>query len=221
MKTLNALNQASGGRHNGGSSNSSSSNNGHRPSSSQHGSNNQQGASSSGGQHHQNSNRYVPTSLVFPGSFGGHIARFASEWSKLTLDPWVLSTVIEWFRLEFLSEPVQSFVQPNATMDAQQFECCRQEVTSLIGKGVVVKATQGPGFTSSIFLIAKRSGGFRPIINLRGLNQFLIHQKFKMEGISTVRHTIREGDWLAKLDLKDAYLTVPVFEGHRKFLRFK
>ena len=46
------------------------------------------------------------------------------------------------------------------------------------------------------------------------------HQ-FKMEGISTVRHTIWERDWLAKLDLKDAYLTVPIFSLHRKFLRFK
>ncbi len=29
-----------------------------------------------------------------------------------------------------------------------------------------------------------------------------------MEGISSVRHTINEGDWLTKLDLKDGYLTV-------------
>ena len=42
-----------------------------------------------------------------------------------------------------------------------------------------------------------------------------------MEGIATVRHTIHEGDWLTKLDLKDAYLTVPVFEAHFKFLQFE
>ncbi|KZS01590.1 Uncharacterized protein APZ42_001707, partial [Daphnia magna] len=72
-----------------------------------------------------------------------------------------------------------------------------------------------------IFLIPKRSGGYRPIINLKSLNTFLTQHKFKMEGISTVRHTIREGDWLAKLDLKDAYLTVPIFTDHRKFLRFQ
>jgi hypothetical protein len=76
-------------------------------------------------------------------------------------------------------------------------------------------------FIYSIFLIPKRTGGYRPIINLKALNRFLSYQKFKMEGISSVRHTIREGDWLTKLDLKDAYLTVPIFEGHRKFLQFK
>jgi hypothetical protein len=37
-----------------------------------------------------------------------------------------------------------------------------------------------------------------------------------MEGISAVRQ-----NWLAKLDLKDAYLAVPIFSHHRKFLRFK
>jgi hypothetical protein len=43
----------------------------------------------------------------------------------------------------------------------------------------------------------------------------LAAHQFKMEGISTVRHTIWERDWLAKLDLKDAYLTVPIFTHYR------
>lgn len=98
----------------------------------------------------------MPTTLAFSGSFGGQIARFASQWSKLTLDPWVLSTVIEGFRLDFLSEPVKVFVPSNAKMDAQQRDFCQREVASLLEKGAVVKAGQGPGFISSIFLITKR-----------------------------------------------------------------
>jgi hypothetical protein len=142
-------------------------------------------------------------------------------WSRLTLDPWVISTVSEGFRLEFIADPIQSFIQPNAPMDATQHECCQKEVLSLLEKGAVVRAGRDVGFISGIFLIPKRSGGYRPIINLKGLNTFLTAHKFKMEGISTVRQTIREGDWLAKLDLKDTYLTVPIFFHHRKFLRFK
>ena len=96
-------------------------------------------------------------------------------------------------------------------MDATQHECCQKEVLSLLEKGAVVRAGQDVGFISGIFLIPKRSGGYRPIINLKGLNTFLTAHKFKMEGISTITHTIREGDWLSKLDLKDAYFTVPIF----------
>jgi hypothetical protein len=104
-------------------------------------------------------------------------------------------------------------------MSRQQKELWDQEIVSLFRKGATVKAV-GPGFISSIFLIPKKTGGHRPIINLKNLNKFLVDHPFKMEGISTIRHTVRAGDWLAKLYLKDAYLTVPVFEGHRKFLRF-
>lgn len=60
-------------------------------------------------------------------------------------------------------------------------------------KGAIVKAGQGESFIIGIVLIPKRSGGYRPIINLKGLNTFLAHHKIKMEDTLTVRHTIREG----------------------------
>jgi hypothetical protein len=57
-------------------------------------------------------------------------------------------------------------------------------------EGSFVGASQDDGFISGIFLIPKRSGGYCPNLNLKGLNIFWATQKFKMEGISTVRHTI-------------------------------
>ena len=41
-----------------------------------------------------------------------------------------------------------------------------------------------------------------------------------MEGLSTVCHFVRLGDWFTKIDLNDAYLTVPVCAKHQKFLHF-
>jgi hypothetical protein len=41
-----------------------------------------------------------------------------------------------------------------------------------------------------------------------------------MENLQTVGQTVREGGWLTKIDLKDAYLAIPVTRAHRKFLRF-
>ena len=35
-----------------------------------------------------------------------------------------------------------------------------------------------------------------------------------------MRDVIQENDYMGKIDLKDAYLTVPVWEKHRKYLKF-
>ena len=76
------------------------------------------------------------------------------------------------------------------------------------------------GFYSNLSLVPKKDGGQRPVINLTALNKFLQSQHFKMEGIHTLRDIIKPGDWLAKVDLKDAFFTIPIDQPHRKHLRF-
>ncbi len=39
---------------------------------------------------------------------------------------------------------------------------------------------------------------------------FIRHEHFKMKGLETVKSLVRKGDWLVKLDLKDACITVPI-----------
>ena len=39
--------------------------------------------------------------------------------------------------------------------------------------------------------------------------------------IRTIKGLLKQGDWLLKLDLKDAYLTVPIHQDHRRFLCFQ
>lgn len=43
----------------------------------------------------------------------------------------------------------------------------------------------------------------------------------KMENVFSLRDILKKGDWLAEIDLKDAYLTVPMAKEHRKYLRFQ
>jgi hypothetical protein len=54
------------------------------------------------------------------------------------------------------------------------------------------------------------SKGHRPIINLKKLNEFIPHHHFKMEGIHMLQDLLKQGDFMAKIHLKDAYFAVPI-----------
>ena len=56
----------------------------------------------------------------------------------------------------------------------------------------VVTAPYTQGFLSRIFLVPKKDGSQRPVINLRQLNQFVIWEHFKMESIHLVENLIQE-----------------------------
>ena len=92
------------------------------------------------------------------------------------------------------------------------------EVTrALIAKGAVELAPlPSPGFYSRLFLVWKTSGSWRPVIDLSTLNLFVDVSHFRMETIQSVR----QGDWMASIDLKEAYLQVPVHPESRRFLCF-
>ena len=60
--------------------------------------------------------------------------------------------------------------------------------------------------------------GQRPVINLKGLNQFVRTEHFKMEGLHLLPDLLQPGDWMVKLDLKDAYLQVLIHQEHQPLL---
>ena len=59
-----------------------------------------------------------------------------------------------------------------------------------------------------------------PVIVLSHLNEFVQLTRFKMETVASVLLSVREGDFLASLDLKDAYFQIPIHPSSRKLLRF-
>lgn len=61
---------------------------------------------------------------------------------------------------------------------------------------------------------------YRPIIILKRLNYFIRNEHFEIENLDLARFILRKGDWMAKVDLKVAYLVVPICEDHQKFVRF-
>ena len=95
------------------------------------------------------------------------------------------------------------------------------EVEELLLKRAVTRvAPCKEEFISNIFLVPQKTGDMRPVINLKPLNQYIQNIHFKMENIQMALNLISPGDFMVSLDLKVAYLNIPIFSLHRKYLRF-
>lgn len=66
-------------------------------------------------------------------------------------------------------------------------------------------------FYSNHFMVPKPIEELRPILNLTCLNVFLPIQRFHMENVRLVIVSLLQGDFLAPMDIKDAYLHIPHF----------
>ena len=110
---------------------------------------------------------------------------------------------------------------PTYRAGSPRAQALRQEVEAMLAKGALeIARDPGPGFYSRLFLVEKATGGWRPVIDLSHLNDFVQLTPFKMETIASVLLSVREGDFLASLDLKDAYFQIPIHGSSRKLLRF-
>ena len=60
----------------------------------------------------------------------------------------------------------------------------------------------------------------RPVIDLSTLNTFVENNHSQMENLSSIKSLLRPGNFMTKLDLQDAHLTVAINPLSQKFLRF-
>ena len=165
--------------------------------------------------------KLIPNSPPEHSSSTGRLCMALTNWKQITSDPWVLEA-IQGYKIDFWKQPSQACPPAPLHLSQKDAQLMNTEVLKLLEKRaiVVVDPPHTQGFLSRVFLVPKKDGSQRPVINLRQLNQFVIWEHFKMENIHLVEHLIQEGDWMVKIDLKDAYFAVPIHRDHQQWLRF-
>ena len=155
---------------------------------------------------------------------GGRLKQYANYWRNIDPDQWVLDLVTNGYKLEFTSRPprVQIRLTP-LPADKARRNALLEEVKALLGKRAIyhIKPPYQSGFWSTFFLAPKKTGDWRPILNLKPLNAYIKPKKFRMETLNTVLKSPIKGMWAVSIDLKDAYLHIPIHQDHHRWLRFK
>ena len=150
----------------------------------------------------------------------GSLSRRAHVWDQQCRNKWVNRIVRGGYRLCWSDSPPLSNV-PIPFPGGPQPHLIEEEIQSLLLKGAIAPIHQAdPGFYSRFFLVPKRSGGVRPVLDLSTLNLFLRTCKFQMETVSRIRLSVNPGDWATSIDLMDAYFHILVRPYYRKYLRF-
>ena len=129
----------------------------------------------------------------------------------------------EGVQLEFLSPPPLSLSPPpSAASRESHLPAIREFVPALLSRNIIRRISRPqPLFFSSLFIVPKKDGPNRLIIDLSILNTYLIVPKFKMERVSSIAAGIVEPMWGVTIDLKDAFYHVPVAWHFHRFLAFE
>ena len=95
-------------------------------------------------------------------------------------------------------------------------------VQELVKKECVQELHTGEyGFFSRVFLVPKQSGGWRLVIDLCTLNEYLTKVTFCMDTLMHVKEAARQGMWATSLDFSDAYHRVPIHPDSQIYLCFQ
>ena len=114
-------------------------------------------------------------------------------------------------RLQFHSPPPLTVTPPDwLRCSPSQLPEIRLFVSLLLSRGKIRKAFHQPLFFSRLFLVPKKGGSLRLIIDLSRLNKFLIVPRFRMESVWDIAAGLILGLWGCTVDLEDAYHSVPV-----------
>ena len=155
---------------------------------------------------------------------GGCLSLHWQAWRDRGAEPWVVEVLRFGYRLPFLSAPPLSgapLPMPSYSPTSIKGAALEEVTLALVAKGAVELAPlPSPGFYSRLFVVWKTSGSWRPVIDLSHLNRFVDVSHFQMETIQSVLLSVRQGDWMASIDLKEAYLQVLIHPSSRHLLRF-
>ena len=148
---------------------------------------------------------------------------FEKTWRELTSDEKILDIALH-CHIEFYDDiqPVRSELNRPMLFNKQEKEILDKEISNLLNMKVIEEVESSfDQYLSPIFTVPKKDGEYRMILNLKDLNMNIVYHHFKMDTFEVALKLIKPNCFMASIDVRHAYYSVPIVDDHRKFLRFQ
>ena len=129
----------------------------------------------------------------------------------------------EGLRLDFRIHPPPLTLSPPPWILPSEVDLpiIRSFLPSLLERRIIRELfVDQPLFFSRVFVVTKKDGPYRMIIDLSKLNDLLVIPTFQMESVLKIAQGIVEALWGCTIDLKDAYFHVPMGWAFHHYLAF-
>ena len=108
---------------------------------------------------------------------------------------------------------------PAYRLPHSQREVANRKVQEMMDEGIIEPSTSP--WNSPLFLVAKRDGDFRPVVDFRRLNQCTASQRFPLPILTDLLHSLGENNSIfSTLDLMSGFWQVPLAPDSRPLTAF-
>ena len=131
-----------------------------------------------------------------PPVIGARLHKFWDNWQFVEANAWILETLRWGYKIPVQQVPMSPtpIHFPTYPEGSEKSLVLAQLVKDMLQKQAIEEApTNTPGFYSRIFVVEKASGGWRPVIDLSTLNQWVWCPKFQMETTRSILTSITPG----------------------------
>lgn len=144
----------------------------------------------------------------------------APQWAAFGASPRVLRWIRRGVRPR-LTRRVEPFNLGELLItDAAQLAAWHELRDEYLRKGAIRKVSVLT-HCSPVFLVPKKNGTFRLVIDLRHFNQHGPESTVQYDDLRTIAEDVEKGDWLAAFDLQDGYMHLQIEESSQHYFGFR
>ena len=140
-------------------------------------------------------------------------------WQSIGTLDLILDVIKEGYKLPFISSPPPKHYSNNATA-LREADFVDQAMAELLAANHVEELSSPPVILNPLTVSVQTSEKKRLILDFRHINLHVFKQKFKCEGLHTIRDVFSKHYFVFSFDLKSGYQHADIFPEHRAFLAF-